>query len=238
MLRIDVTRRDGIVCVNLKGEFTPEQISDFTAHVEQALSDGWTKILVDASEAPFINSTAFGALIKARGILRAEGGELALAALAGMPKETFEILQLGNMIPSFATVEEGIDSLKWIDASAAVPEDEDLRVEFRFKGHDETILAGSDWHAAGLQAVSERELQFLWNAPEGLDLFRLFTPKTRLDVRASLRHGAAPEDLEAPAVVLNMVPAPEGAALVQVELVDPDDAGRAAVRECVRRHHS
>jgi len=237
MLEIERTERDGIICIALKGEFTPEQISDFKAHIEQAVSEGQTKILVDAAQAPFINSTAFGALIKARGTLRSAGGELALAGLLGMPKETFEILQLDAMIQSFATVAEGIEGLQWVDAAAtAVPEGEDLPLEFRFKSHDETIVAGTGWHYAALQTVGERELQFLWAAPEGLDLFRVFTPEARVEIRSSFKPGPPPEDLIAEASVLNMIPAPEGAALVQVKLADPDDAVRGAIREFVRDH--
>ena len=237
MLRIEKTERDGILYITLAGEFTPEQISDFMAHVSEAVSEGRTKILVDTGAVPFINSTAFGALIKARGLLRAEGGELALAALCGMPMETFEILQLGSMIQSFETVDEGVASLQWVDAAAAaVPEGEDLRVEFQFKGHEEIIVAGADWQTASLQTVSERELQFLWSGPEGLDLFRVFTPETILEVRSTLTCEPESGLHTAKGTVLNMLPTPEGGALVQVALDDPDDTFRAAVREFVRRH--
>lgn len=239
MLEIEKTERDGIVCIALKGEFTPEQVSDFMAHVEQAMSEGQTKLLVDAAKAPFINSTAFGALIKARSSLRAAGGELAVAALTGMPKETYDVLQLGTMIQSFPTVAEGIEQLRWVGAApTAVPDGEDVQLEFRLKDHDDVITAGADWHSAALQTIGESELQFLWIAPDGLDLFRVFTPKTRVEVRSSFRPGAPAEDLSAMGTVLNMVPAPEGAALVQVELVDPAEAVRQAIRAYVRRHQA
>ncbi len=237
MLEIEKTEKDGIICIALKGEFTPEQILDFNAHIEQAVSDEKTKILVDAAQAPFINSTAFGALVRARGTLRAAGGELALAALSGMPKDTFEVLQLGGMIKSFATVADGVESLKWVDAPAtAVPEGAEFPLEFRFRGHDETIVAGAGWQSAALHSIGERELQFLWAAPEGLDLFRVFAPETRVEIRASFEPGTPPGDLVASATVLNMIPAPEGGALVQVELADPDDAVRTAIRKFVRDH--
>ena len=188
--------------------------------------------MVDVTEVPFINSTAFGALVKARGQLHAAGGELALSGLSGKPREVFEVLQLGAMIQRYDTVEEGVSGLRWVDAGpAAVPDSLDVRISFRFRGHDQIIVAGTAWHDAALQTISERELQFLWYAPQGMDLFTVFAPGARLEVRP----GLTPEDPSVQADVLNMVPAPEGAALVQVEYQEPPDGLRAAIREFVRR---
>ena len=239
MLQISKTEQDGVLCLRLAGEFTPEQISDFLAHVEEAIGEGKTRLLVDAGQVPFINSTAFGALVKARGLLRAEGGELGLAALKGMPGETFEVLQLDSMIRRFETVEQGIEDLKWVNAAmTSVPEAEEVVVEFRFRSHDEVIVAGDAWLPAALQTIGERELQFLWQVPEGLDPFRVFKPDTRLETRSNLAPGEKQPALKAIAAVLNMVPSPDGAALVQVEFTDLDDSSRTAVRDFVRRHSS
>ncbi len=235
MFRIEKTERDGVVVLALTDEFTGEQASEFIAHVEGAIDEGRTKILVNAELSPFINSTAFGELVKARGKLRAAGGELALAALQRMPKETFEALQLGSMIRQFKTEAQGVEHLKWVNA-ATTSVSEDIVVEFRFRTHAEIILAGEAWLPATLQTIGEKELQFLWAPPEGLDPFSVFKPDTRLETRSSLSPDAEPKILTAKTTVLNMVPTPEGAALVQVELKDPDDASRTAIREFVRSH--
>ncbi len=237
MFRIEKTERDGVLCLALTDEFTPEQVSEFLAYVEEAIGEGQTRILVNTEQVPFINSTAFGALVKACGILRAAGGELALAALQRMPKETFEVLQLGSMIRQFETEAQGVEHLKWVNA-AVTSVSEDIVVEFRFMAHAEVIVAGEAWLPAALQTIGEKELQFLWQTPEGLDPFSVFKPDTRIETRSSLSPESEPMAMNAKAAVLNMVPTPEGAALVQVEFADLDNESQTAIREFVRSHSS
>ena len=101
-------RRDGdAVIFGLRGEHDIETAPELHAALEHALAAG-TAIVVDLSQAEFIDSTVLGALIY--GHERRQ--PFSLAVPPGSPAHRLsEMVELGNIVPIYDSVPEAVGSL-------------------------------------------------------------------------------------------------------------------------------
>ncbi|HEX4521605.1 MAG TPA: STAS domain-containing protein [Gaiellaceae bacterium] len=103
---------DGIATVGVAGE-----VDLYTApRLKEALVDtidgGSRKVLVDLSQATFIDSTTLGVLMGAVKRLRPAGGELAIACNDPNIRRIFEITLLDRIFAIYSSPDEAIRQLR------------------------------------------------------------------------------------------------------------------------------
>jgi len=97
--------------VAVRGEidlFTAPELKHVLA---QCMEAGRVRIVVDLTEATFLDSTALGVLIAGVKRLRARGGELALVNVDENIAKTFEITGLDQIFTILATREEATHAI-------------------------------------------------------------------------------------------------------------------------------
>ena len=88
--------------LHLKGEFDTFHCPAFNEAVEALAKAGAVRVALNMRLTPFLNSTALGALVKARKRLREAGGELAIAQPSPFVKGVIEKVGLANSLRMFA----------------------------------------------------------------------------------------------------------------------------------------
>jgi len=102
----------GIATVSVSGEadiYTAPELKDALV---TAVDGGATEVLVDLSDATFIDSTTLGVLIGTVRRLRPRGGTMAIVCRDRNICRIFEITRLDQVFPIFETVEDGLAFLR------------------------------------------------------------------------------------------------------------------------------
>jgi len=107
----------GIVVLTLKGEFDSFVTTPFSNEIGKVLSEGVAKIVLNMRLVKFVNSTALGAMIKARKGCKAAGGDLVVSQPSPSVREAMESLGLDRLFSIFDEDEAAIAAL---DRSASV----------------------------------------------------------------------------------------------------------------------
>lgn len=102
----------GVACLSLTGDFDAFAANPFLEQIEAIAQSGSVHVVVNLRLVLFINSTAVGALIKARKRVRGLGGDLVFSEPSARVKETMELLGLGQLIKSYASDEEAVAALR------------------------------------------------------------------------------------------------------------------------------
>ncbi|MHC5211629.1 MAG: STAS domain-containing protein [Planctomycetota bacterium] len=89
--------RDGVMLLTLKGEFDSFVCAGFTQEVSAILADGTHHLVLNLRLVKFINSTALGAMIKARKACHAADGELVISHPSPAVREAMESLGLDRL---------------------------------------------------------------------------------------------------------------------------------------------
>ena len=95
----------------LGGEVDLYTAPEFKERMVELIDGGKTRIVVDLSEATFIDSTTLGVLVGGVKRLRPSGGALALVCTDQNITKIFEITGLDRVFPIHATREEALGSL-------------------------------------------------------------------------------------------------------------------------------
>ncbi len=94
--------------IELGGEVDLYTAPEFKERLVQLIEDGKKQILVDLSEATFIDSTTLGVLVGGVKRLRPEGGSLTLVCSDENITKIFEITGLDRVFPIHATRDEAL----------------------------------------------------------------------------------------------------------------------------------
>ncbi|MGQ0553942.1 MAG: STAS domain-containing protein [Planctomycetota bacterium] len=86
-----------VVVLTLKGEFDTFVTNAFSAEVAKVLGEGIHRIVLNMQQVQFINSTALGAMIKARKACRAAEGDLVISSPSAAVREAMESLGLERL---------------------------------------------------------------------------------------------------------------------------------------------
>ena len=108
-----------VFAVAVGGEIDLATAPDLKGALGDAIDGGGRRVLVDLSEATFIDSTTLGVLMGAVKRLRPLGGELAIACVDVNIRKIFELTLLDRIFAIFDTPAEGIDYLRARDDDAA-----------------------------------------------------------------------------------------------------------------------
>lgn len=112
----------GICVLTLKGEFDSFVTNPFSNEINKVEAEGVHKIVLNMRLVKFINSTALGAMIKARKSCRKNGGDLVVSQPSSSVREAMESLGLDRLFSIYDTDEAAMAAL---DRSAGVELDED-----------------------------------------------------------------------------------------------------------------
>jgi anti-anti-sigma factor len=108
---------DGVVLLTLKGEFDSFVTSAFTHEIDKVRAEGCQRVVLNMNQVKFINSTALGAIIKARKACRGDQGDLVVSAPSAAVREAMESLGLDRLFAIHADDDEALAAL---EAPAAV----------------------------------------------------------------------------------------------------------------------
>jgi anti-sigma B factor antagonist len=92
--------------ITLRGKLTlgPE-CKQLETLIPELLASGNTTLVFDLSELTHIDSTGIGRFIDTYGRLKKAGGEMRLAGVSGVVRESFRITRLDTVFPLYPTVE-------------------------------------------------------------------------------------------------------------------------------------
>jgi anti-anti-sigma factor len=110
---IEVTDEAGTAVVALLGEHDVSTADAFAAKIEELIESG-SRIVVDLTEAGFIDSSVVAGMLEGHRRLLAEGRVHALAAVvtpSSAPQRTWKLLGLHERVPTFATVRDAITAV-------------------------------------------------------------------------------------------------------------------------------
>jgi len=102
---------EGAMVVQISGDLSDEQaIAELEATIRRLLSQGRRRIVLDLSDATFLNTRAIGAMAQAQKRAREREGELRIAGAAGDVWRVIEMVWLHRMIPCHRDVKEALRS--------------------------------------------------------------------------------------------------------------------------------
>src|SRR5215468_1522460 len=102
---------DGIFSVSVAGEVDLATAPELKEALGEVVSSGASGVLVDLSNATFIDSTTLGVLMGAVKRLRPYGGEIAIACKDPNIRKIFEITLLDRIFEIYPTPDEAIRHL-------------------------------------------------------------------------------------------------------------------------------
>lgn len=105
-----------LAVLTLKGEFDSFVTNAFTNEIEKVHSEGTNRIVLNMRLVKFVNSTALGAMIKARKASRGEGGDLVISEPSAAVREAMESLGLDRLFSIHDDDEAAIAALDQSDA--------------------------------------------------------------------------------------------------------------------------
>ena len=97
--------------IELGGEVDHYTAPEFKERMVQVIEDGKKRVVVDLSEATFIDSTTLGVLVGGVKRLRPTGGSLALVCTDQNIQKIFEITGLDRVFPIHETREAALASV-------------------------------------------------------------------------------------------------------------------------------
>jgi anti-anti-sigma factor len=98
-----------IVVLTLKGEFDSFVTNAFSNEIAKVNADGVHRIVLNMRLVKFVNSTALGAMIKARKQCRASGGDLVVSQPSARVRIDGGVGGYGSSSPSFVVVDKSGD---------------------------------------------------------------------------------------------------------------------------------
>ncbi|HET8923951.1 MAG TPA: STAS domain-containing protein [Candidatus Acidoferrum sp.] len=110
---LEITQREsnGICILSLSGRLVlGEESSGFREAVENLLSSGNTRLVINLQHANYIDSAGLGALIEAFRTAKAQGGRLKLSNLGPKFKEALQFAHLLKIFETYPTEAAALES--------------------------------------------------------------------------------------------------------------------------------
>lgn len=109
-----------IAVLTLRGEFDSFVVNNYLEEIEALTVSGIRNLVLDMRHVKFIMSTAIGAIVKSRRMMKELGGDLVIAQPSGFVRDVLESLGLTRVIRIFDTNEASISALG-SDPSSELP---------------------------------------------------------------------------------------------------------------------
>jgi len=189
-VKIEKTFVDDVAILELKGEFDTFECSRFSEEIDNLGTLGIHRVILNFRFLRFINSTALGAIVKAKRTVGAQGGELVIAQPAKFVSSVLETLGLSEIIPIFETEEAALehfnkDTKKTVDVAG------DNVILFHFKDPELGKQFGRSFGVARIEEIEEGGMRFKVERGEKegepeYDPRVLFAPKNQLHLKFRL----------------------------------------------------
>lgn len=102
-MSFSLERTDDVTIVTVQGQLVVTNRQEFKQAILDAVEQGSTTVIVDFTEATYIDSSGLGALVSLNRRLRDAGGDLRLVGLSDELRTLFELTRLDALFPLFAT---------------------------------------------------------------------------------------------------------------------------------------
>ncbi len=239
-MNIDIQHADQYAVLRLSGDFESYAVGDFLAAVAEAREKDVSLVVLNLRKVKFINSTAIGAVLRARKELKAAGGGLAAARSSAFVREVFEKLGLESVVPFHEHEEDAIEALLELvpaEQAEAVEAEGEAALLFRFYGQEQADLLGRRGVGAGEISVIEVEgLSFRWDrggrALDAAEAGKLFQAGSELELKFRLPLYSRSTYYVTDATILG-AEADGDSFKVRVQFAGLDDDAARAVRQYV-----
>jgi len=111
---------EGILTLHLGGVIDAHTLDKFEGRMNEAVEQGFAKLVLDCEELRYVNSSGFGELIRYFDRLREQGGTLVLARVAPKVGIILEMLGLKSLIPIAQSLDTALETARQGPAAAAV----------------------------------------------------------------------------------------------------------------------
>ena len=105
--------------IEVEGEVDFYTAPEFKQRLTGVIDSGKTRLVVDLSNATFIDSTTLGVLVGSAKRLRPEGGALAVVCTAPSIRKNFEITGLDRVLAVHSTRDDALSAVAHPDAAGA-----------------------------------------------------------------------------------------------------------------------
>lgn len=239
-MKIETHIEPRYAAIRLAGDFETYAISEFLEAVEAARNAGRIYVVLNMRRVKFINSTAIGAILRARKELKASGGGLALAPTSGFVRDVFEKLGLDSVIPNYEDEKQAAIQLRMSGSEKSMeaePGDEDAALFFRFYEQEKADKLGGRGVGAGeIATLDTSGITFSWdgrgNRFSDAELSDLLQSGTEIEVKFRLPLYSKSTYYQSPAEVAEL-DVEDGAARVRARFTGLDDEAAKAVRQYV-----
>lgn len=190
-MRIEKTFVGDVAILELKGEFDTFDCARFSEEVDSLVTLGLVRVILDFRFLRFINSTALGAVLKARKALTTKGGELVISQPAKIVAEALDTLGFSDIMPVFTAQEDALAHFEAAEKKT-VPVGGDNVLLFQFKNAEHAAAFGRTFAVARLEEIEEETLRFKFERGgekgegSGLDPKVHFAPGNELQLKFRL----------------------------------------------------
>ncbi len=101
-----------VIRVRLEGSLDTETSREFSAKIDEIISQGWSKVVLDLGGVDFVSSGGWGAIISALRKAHARSGDLVLLNMKGQVKRVFRMLGFKAILKSYDDIEEAVEHLQ------------------------------------------------------------------------------------------------------------------------------
>lgn len=224
---------DGVRYLGFVGAFDTPEVEAFNAHLDAAIDEQHFRVVINAGQMTFINSTALGSLIRAQKRLKQYGGDLAVAELSGFAVQVFKTLGIDRKVRCFPSETEAVDYLKSVGSEGVGVEGE-IQVTFQLTGPAQAAAAGADPRIGVMKSIGEAALSFQWENLDGLDVDAMFPAGAPVTLRFHLPLYHESHTFQADATVAAHHVTAGSRVMVQCRFVHLAEVEKKAVQQYVR----
>ncbi len=109
---LEIQKKDagnGVVILELKGRITlGRDCQELEWMVDNLVREKQNRIIFDLAGVKYMDSSGVGILVMCSGKVKDSGGELRLAAAAGVVDQTLKLTRMNLIVPTFATVDQAL----------------------------------------------------------------------------------------------------------------------------------
>jgi anti-anti-sigma factor len=110
-VEITIIEKEKAVVVSAQGRITATTAPDFESRLADPLEKDQQVLIIDMSGIDYISSAGLRVILLTAKKLKAQQGDLLLAALQSAVKEIFEMSGFLSIFKTFDTVEDALDSI-------------------------------------------------------------------------------------------------------------------------------
>lgn len=163
-MKIEKVITEDYVIINLRGEFDTIFCPKFNEEVEHTLESGVQWIILNLRYVRFINSTALGAIIKAKKLAQSKEGDLVISKPSSFCKDVLEKVGLDRLIKVFDDDEAAAQHiLNELGEERDPVEGGESPLLFWFAEQGKNALLPRGVAVARLVNLDENTIELVWN---------------------------------------------------------------------------